>query len=170
MEFVKTGLLRGQKMAQDTLLALFARVGLAATFWLSGQSKVEGLVIDILGGTPPELGIPHITSSTVALFATEYNLPLLPPDIAAVMAASAEHIFPVLLVLGLATRFSALALMGMTLVIQVFVYPDAWPVHATWMTAQLVLITFGGGKLSLDYLLTSRITKVSVPPVDTANH
>lgn len=163
MAFVRAGLLRGQKIAQDTLLALFARVGLAATFWLSGQSKVEGLVVDILGGTPLELGFPHITSGTFALFATEYNLPLLPPDIAAVMAVSAEHIFPVLLILGLATRFSALALMGMTLVIQIFVYPDAWSVHLTWMTAQLFLITFGGGKFSLDHLLTSRITRASVP-------
>jgi Predicted membrane protein len=156
MAFAKTSMLMGQKIAQDGLIALLARIGLAATFWLSGQSKVDGLVVDILGDTPTILGIPHITSGTYALFATEYKLPLLPPDMAAVMAASAEHIFPVLLVLGLATRLSALALMGMTLIIQIFVYPDAWPVHVTWLTAQLYLITCSGGKFSLDYLLASR--------------
>lgn len=153
MASMRSFLRRGQALLQESLIPLLARTGLAATFWLSGQSKVEGLVLDILGGTPPELGFPHITRSTVTLFATEYRLPFLPPEAAALLAAGAEHIFPVLLVLGLATRFSALALAGMTMVIQVFVYPDAWPVHVTWLTAQMYLLAYGGGKYSLDNLL-----------------
>ena len=153
MASMSSFLRRCQALLQDSLIPLLARTGLAATFWLSGQSKVEGLVLDILGGTPPELGVPHITRSAVALFATEYRLPFLPPETAALLAAGAEHIFPVLLILGLATRFSALALAGMTMVIQVFVYPDAWPVHATWLTAQMYLLAYGGGQYSLDNLL-----------------
>ncbi|EAZ3265338.1 DoxX family protein [Escherichia coli] len=153
MALMRSFLQRGQALLQDSLIPLLARTGLAATFWLSGQSKVEGLVLDILGGMPPELDVPHITRSAVALFATEYRLPFLAPAPAALLAAGAEHIFPVLLVLGLATRFSALVLAGMTIVIQVFVYPDAWPVHATWLTAQMYLLAYGGGKYSLDNLL-----------------
>jgi uncharacterized membrane protein YphA (DoxX/SURF4 family) len=68
-------------------------------------------------------------------------------------ATSAEHLFPILLVLGLFTRASALALLGMTLVIQVFVYPDAWPTHLGWTGLLLPLIAWGGGKASLDRLL-----------------
>ena len=156
MELLHTLAARGQKIVQESLLGLLARLALAATFWLSGQSKVEGLTIDILGGEPLRLGIPHLTSGALALFATEYQLPLLPPAIAATLAAVAEHLFPLLLLLGLATRFSALALWVMTLVIQVFVYPDAWPVHIMWMSAQIYLMSYGGGRLSLDRLLRRR--------------
>lgn len=138
----------------ECTIALLARIGLAATFWLSGQSKVVGLSIDILGGTPWQWGIPHVTDSAIVLFASIYKLPLLPPEIAAIMAASAEHIFPLLLFIGLATRFAALALMVMTLTIQLFVYPDAWPVHAIWLAAQLYLMVYGGGSLALDHLLS----------------
>ncbi|MCR0997809.1 DoxX family protein [Serratia rubidaea] len=156
MELLHTLAARIQKIVQESLLGLLARLALAATFWLSGQSKVEGLTIDILGGEPLRLGIPHLTSGALALFATEYQLPLLPPAIAATLAAVAEHLFPLLLLLGLATRFSALALWVMTLVIQVFVYPDAWPVHIMWMSAQIYLMSYGGGRLSLDHLLRRR--------------
>ncbi|MCB1974937.1 MAG: DoxX family protein, partial [Burkholderiaceae bacterium] len=75
---------------------------------------------------------------------------LLPPELAAQMAATAEHVFPVLLVLGLFTRLSALALLGMTLVIQVFVYPDAWPTHLSWAALMLYLAGRGAGVASLD--------------------
>ncbi|MBS9439481.1 DoxX family protein [Photorhabdus noenieputensis] len=154
MALLKTLVLKGQHIAQESVIPLLARISLAATFWLSGQSKVVGLNIDILEtSTPWQLGIPRVTDSSVSLFISEYKLPLLPPDVAAVMAATAEHLFPLLLIVGLATRFSALALMVMTLVIQIFVYPDAWPVHATWLTAQLYLMTYGGGRFSLDRLI-----------------
>ncbi len=76
-----------------------------------------------------------------------------PTEFAAVAATTAEHLFPVLLVLGLCTRLSALALLGMTLTIQIFVYPDAWPTHLSWAGLMLPLIAIGGGRLSLDSLL-----------------
>lgn len=118
------------------LLALGARGAIASIFFLSGRTKVEGLLM--------------VTPGAIELFRTEYRLPLVPPEIAADAAAYAEHLFPLLLVLGLATRASALALLGMTLVIQVFVYPDAWPTHLSWATLMLYLAGRGGGRLALD--------------------
>lgn len=138
-----------------SLLALLARFAIAAVFWQSGQTKVEGLAIDLFAGTF-QLGLPHLAPATVPLFVEEYRLPLLPPELAAVMAASAEHLFPVLLLLGLATRFSALALLAMTLVIQLFVYPGAYPTHATWAACLLLLVARGPGALALDRLIARR--------------
>ncbi|MGD9922349.1 MAG: DoxX family protein [Pseudorhodoplanes sp.] len=123
------------------LIALIARVSIAAVFWRSGQTKVEGW---------------HVTDSTLYLFANEYKLPLIDPTLAAYLATFAEHFFPVLLVVGLATRFSALALLIMTLVIEIFVYPDAWPTHGTWAACFLILMAQGPGKLSLDHLIAQR--------------
>jgi putative oxidoreductase len=94
-----------------------------------------------------------VTDSAYSLFETEYRLPLVPPDIAAHLAAYAEHLFPLLLVLGLCTRLSAAALLGMTAVIEIFVYPDAWPTHLGWAGLLLLLVARGGGALSLDRLL-----------------
>jgi putative oxidoreductase len=124
------------RLVPDDLLALACRLGIAATFFLSGRTKVTGLL--------------SVTDGAVELFRSEYKLPLVPPEIAAHAAAYAEHLFPLLLVLGLFTRFSALALLGMTLVIEVFVYPDAWPTHLTWAAALLYLVGRGAGRLSLD--------------------
>jgi putative oxidoreductase len=121
------------------VLALAARFGIAGVFWLSGRTKVEGWLT--------------VSDNAVALFADEYRLPLLPPELGAHLAAYAEHLFPVLLVLGLCTRASALALLGMTAVIQIFVYPDAWPTHLVWATALLYLAGRGAGRVSLDTLL-----------------
>lgn len=134
------------------LLALLGRFSIAAVFWKSGQTKVEGLAIDLVEGTF-QLGLPHLAPSTVPLFAEEYRVPLLAPELAAYLAASAEHVFPVLLLFGLATRFSALALLGMTLVIQAFVYPGAYPTHGVWATCLLLLVTRGAGAISLDHLI-----------------
>ena len=97
-----------------------------------------------------------VSDGAVALFADEYRLPLLPPELGAHLAAYAERLFPVLLVLGLFTRASALALLGMTAVIQIFVYPDAWPTHLVWATALLVLAGRGAGRVSLDAALGLR--------------
>lgn len=127
------------RIVSRDLLALAARVAIAAIFFLSGRTKVEGFVT--------------LTDSAYELFRTEYKLPLVPPEIAAHLAAYAEHLFPVLLVLGLFTRLSALALLGMTLVIQIFVYPDAWPTHLSWAALLLYLVGRGGGTLSIDRLL-----------------
>lgn len=128
-----------QHLLGDTFLCLVARFGIAATFFLSGRTKVEGFLT--------------ITPSTYELFRTEYRLPLLPPEIAAHLATYAEHLFPLLLVLGLCTRLSALALLGMTTVIEVFVYPDAWPTHLVWAGLLLLLIGRGAGRWSLDRAL-----------------
>jgi putative oxidoreductase len=123
-------------------LALAARIFPAAVFWRSGQTKVSGF---------------GLSDSAVFLFQEEYKLPLVDPAVAAYGAAIAEHVFPVLLVIGLATRFSALALLFMTLVIQVLVYPDAWPTHGVWAVCFLLLIARGPGALSLDHLIAGRL-------------
>ena len=130
---------RAHAAAPDTLLALMARFSIAGIFFLSGRTKVEGLLA--------------VTDNAVALFADEYRLPWIDPTSAAHLAAWAEHLFPALLVLGLATRLSALALLGMTAVIQVFVYPDAWATHLSWATLLLYLVARGPGSLSADRAL-----------------
>lgn len=122
-----------------SLLLLIQRLGIAAIFFQSGRTKVEGWFT--------------ITDSTYELFRTEYAGVPLPPEFAAVAATASEHLFSVLLVLGLCTRLSALALLGMTLTIQIFVYPDAWPTHLSWAGLLLPLIAMGGGWISLDQLL-----------------
>ena len=124
------------RLLPDSLLLLIARWGIAGVFFLSGRTKVEGLLT--------------ITDSTYSLFETEYRLPLLSPYLAAHAAAYAEHLFSILLVLGLFTRLSALALFGMTLVIEIFVYPDAWATHLSWAAILLPLMAKGGGAWSLD--------------------
>ena len=135
-----------------SLIALLGRFSIAAVFWKSGQTKVEGFAIDLIEGQFT-LGVPHLSESAIALFQDEYKLPLLAPGIAASLAALAEHALPVLILLGLGTRFSALGLLAMTLVIQLFVYPGAYPTHGVWATVLLYLIAKGPGVISVDYLL-----------------
>jgi len=139
----------------NSLIAFIARFSIAAVFWSSGQTKVQGFVLNIVSGEF-SLGWPRLSDSVVDLFRDEYKLPIISPEIAAPMAATAEHLFPLLLLIGLGTRFSAFALLGMTLVIQVFVYPDAYPTHGTWAALLLYLIARGPGVLSIDYLLARR--------------
>lgn len=127
---------RMQRLISDSTLALVARISIAAIFIMSGRTKVEGFLT--------------IKDSTYELFRTEYNLPLISPELAAHLSAYAEHLFPVLLILGLFSRLSALALLGMTLVIEVFVYPDAWPTHLSWAGLLLIIISRGAGAISLD--------------------
>jgi len=121
------------------LIALVSRCAIAGIFWMSGRTKVEGWWT--------------LSDTTFLLFREDYALPLIPPDWAAYLATAAEHLFPVLLVLGLATRFSAAALLGMTAVIQFFVYPAAWPTHLTWAAALLYLMGRGAGRWSLEGFL-----------------
>jgi putative oxidoreductase len=125
----------------EWLIALVARLSIAGVFWQSGQTKVEGFTV---------------TENAVALFQDEYKLPLISPWLGAHLAAFAEHLFPVLLVIGLATRFSALALLIMTLVIQILVYPSAWPTHGTWAACLLFIMARGPGTFSLDALIARR--------------
>lgn len=147
------------------LIALLARVAIAATFWRSGQTKVQGFAIDIVEGRF-EFGIPRFADATVDLFRDEYKLPLLPPELAAFLATVAEHVFPVMILIGLATRLSATALLAMTIVIQIFVYPGAWPVHGLWAVALLYLMAHGAGALSLDAWLADKpiLSSTSVKP------
>jgi putative oxidoreductase len=121
------------------LLALAARVAVAAIFFLSGRTKVDGILT--------------VNDTAYTLFREDYKVPLLPPEFAAHMATYAEHLFPILLVMGLFTRLSALALLGMTAVIQFFVYPGAWPTHLSWAALMLYLIGRGAGPVSLDRAL-----------------
>ena len=130
------------KLVPHDALALIDRVAIAAIFFLSGRTKVDGWLT--------------VTQGTYTLFRDEYKLPLIPVEIAAHAAVLAEHLFPLLLVLGLFTRLSALALLGMTLVIQLFVYPDAWPTHLSWAGLLLYLLGRGAGTLALDRLLSIR--------------
>lgn len=138
-----------------SLTALLARFSIAAVFWQSGQTKIQGFAINLVDGTF-ELGMPSLAPFTLALFADEYQVPLLPIELAAYMATVAEHLFPILILLGLATRFSSLALLGMTLVIQVFVYPGAYATHGVWAAVLLWLISRGPGVFAIDHLIARR--------------
>jgi putative oxidoreductase len=129
------------KLPEPAML-FFVRIALAGIFWRSGRTKVE------------DGSWLTISDTTRTLFEEDYSAVPLPTELATYMATYAEHLFPILLVIGLFTRLSALALLGMTLVIQIFVFPEAWwPVHSLWVALALVLIVRGGGLLSLDALL-----------------
>jgi putative oxidoreductase len=130
------------RAAMPSFLLLVARLGIASVFFLSGRTKVTGLLT--------------LKPSTFQLFQYEYALPVLPTDLAAYLATYAEHLFPVLLVLGLVTRPAAAALLGMTAVIEIFVYPNAWPTHLTWAGLLLPLVVYGAGGWSLDQLFFGR--------------
>jgi len=123
-----------------SVLAVPLRLGVAWIFWSSAQVKLINW------------------QRTIELFAEEYRVPLLPPEIAAAMALSIEIACPILLVLGLFTRLAVLVLLGMTAVIQIFVYPEAWPTHLQWAAMMLVLLCRGPGALSIDRLLWRRLS------------
>jgi len=137
------------------LVALLARFSIAAVFWNSGQTKVTGFALNIVTGEFAT-GWPRLSDSALALFREEYRLPLIAPAVAALLAATAEHVFPMLLLMGLGTRLAALALLGMTLVIQTFVYPGAYATHGTWAALLLLLISRGAGAVSLDHWIACR--------------
>lgn len=121
------------------VLQLLFRVSIAAVFWNSGLTKIASW------------------QSTVVLFRDEYRVPLLPPELAASLAASIELTCPVLLVLGLATRLATLPMLGMTFVIAVFVYPEDWVEHLTWASLLLFILTRGPGAIAVDHWLAPRI-------------
>jgi len=127
------------KLLPGSLLLLVQRLGIAAVFFMSGRTKVDGLLT--------------VNEGAFELFRYDYALPLVPPETAAYAATYSEHLFPLLLAVGLFTRFSATALLMMTAVIEIFVYPDAWPTHLSWAGLLLPLIALGGGKVSLDRVL-----------------
>ena len=131
----------------DGILVLFARLSMAAFFIRAGQTKLNGF---------------ELSSGAVYLFQEEYKVPLLPPETAAWLAVGAEHLFPVLLIIGLATRLSALALLGMAAVIQVFVYPGSWPDHLMWAVLLAFIAARGPGPLALDNLLSDKVPHIKV--------
>ena len=121
------------------VLAIPLRVAVATVFWNSGTTKLADW------------------NAALSLFSDEYQVPLLPPELAANLALGIELTTPILLVLGLLTRIAALVLLGMTTVIEIFVYPQAWPTHIQWAAMLLVLLCRGAGALSLDHLLASKL-------------
>jgi putative oxidoreductase len=121
------------------LLAIPLRIAVATVFWNSALTHAANW------------------NTTLELFATEYNVPLLPPTLAAYVAVALEFTTPPLLVLGLATRLASLVLLGMVTVIEVFVYPQAWPTHIQWAAMLLILLARGPGRLSLDWLVRRRM-------------
>ncbi|HEY1396043.1 DoxX family protein [Roseateles sp.] len=130
--------LRLERLISHDLIALACRFSIAGVFWLSGRTKVEGWFT--------------LTDTTFLLFRQDYALPLIPPEWAAYLATGAEHLLPILLVLGLFTRVAALGVLGMTAVIQTFVYPSGWPTHLTWAAPMLYLLGRGPGRWSLDHV------------------
>lgn len=136
---------RLENVSYDTLVSLAARLFISATFFLSGRTKVDGFL--------------SLKDSTFFLFEHEYDVPLLPSEFAAHIATYAEHLFPFFLLIGFAARLSAAALLGMTLVIAIFVYPGAWAVHLLWASALVFIIFRGPGALSVDYLIRKNFEK-----------
>lgn len=139
----------------DSVLAVPLRFALAWIFWNAGQVKLINW------------------QRTIELFRDEYQVPVLPPELAASIALSIEIAGPILLVSGLFTRFAALVMMGMTAVIQMFVYPDAWPTHLQWTAMMLVLLCRGAGTLSVDHLvwrwMRTRLRGAETPRASSAS-
>lgn len=132
------------------LALLFVRLALAAQFWRSARTKVE------------EGSFLTINPITYDLFRDEYHMPA--PEITGTIATYAEHALPILVMLGLATRFGAAGLFIMTSVIQLFVYPEAfWNPHVMWFGLAIILIARGGGMFALDRLFDRRFTPATRP-------
>jgi putative oxidoreductase len=124
---------------------LICRFAVAGVFWRSGETKVHDFF--------------YLNDSTYDLFSDEYKVPLLPPEVAAVVATISEHLFSALLVIGLASRLSAGALFGMTLVIEIFVYPESWPDHLMWAASLIFIILRGPGTWSVDHLIRKKFVQ-----------
>jgi putative oxidoreductase len=120
------------------ILQFLLRLSIAAVFWHSGMTKIASW------------------DTTIALFRDEYVVPILPPELAASLAATVELACPVLLVLGLATRLATLPMLSMTFVIEVFVYPEQWIEHLMWASILVLILTRGPGALSVDHLLARK--------------
>ncbi|MBM6550773.1 DoxX family protein [Marinomonas ostreistagni] len=142
----------------ESVVLLLTRFALAAVFWLSGQTKIEGFAFNPVADVY-EWGWPMLKDSTVFLFEYEYALPWIDPTWAAYLATIAEHLLPILLLTGVLCRLAALGIFAMTLVIQIFVYPDAYALHGTWAALALLLMRQGAGVISVDYWLNRRAQK-----------
>ena len=137
----------GRNLAEGipySLVALIARLSVASVFWRSGLTKIDETF--------------QVKSTTFFLFKEEYKVPVIPPEILAYLATYQELVGAVLLVIGLATRLTALAFIGMVAVIQVFVYPQGWPDHSLWFALLFLLVARGPGAISVDHLIWRRVT------------
>ena len=141
-------------VAQPWLVQLIMRFGLAVPFWRSGILKWDGFL--------------QLSDTAVTLFTDEFMLhlpggpyPFPAPTLMAFLSGSGEIIFPILLVLGLATRFAALGLLCMTVIVELTV-PDGWPVHITWAAMALGIMAWGPGRFSIDYLLRNLLQLLKV--------
>jgi putative oxidoreductase len=135
------------KIPQDLSL-LLGRLAIASVFWRSAQTKISGWEF-----LDQSWKFFDISDSAIMLFQYEYNLPLLSPRVAAYLGTTAEFFLPLLLVLGLGTRFAALGLFLVTCIIQFMVFPDAWPTHILWFAILVYLMQKGSGRLGVDYFL-----------------
>lgn len=140
-------------MLPDSFLLLVSRIAIASVFWRSVQTKITGW--EVFGQS---LQFFNLSSGTFLLFQYEYNLPVLPYRFAAYAGTFAEFLFPILIIIGLGTRFAALGLLGVTAVIQFLVFPEAWPTHILWFGLLIYLLKQGGGVVSLDYLIRKKFT------------
>ena len=136
-------------IAQPSLTQFVLRCGLAVPFWRSGVNKWDGFL--------------QLNDVAILLFSSEFQLHLPggpysypAPAVMAFAAGSAEILLPILLVLGLATRFAALGLLVMTVIVQLTV-PDGWPLHLTWAAMALGIMAWGPGRASLDHLIQERM-------------
>lgn len=135
-------------IAQPWFVQFVLRVALAVPFWKSGILKWDGFL--------------QLKDTAVYLFADEFQLhlpggpyPFPAPSVVAFLSGCGEVLLPVLLVLGLGTRFAALGLLAMTCVIELTV-PEGWPVHLTWAAMALAIAAWGPGRLSVDHWLGDR--------------
>ena len=144
---VRTCMLSRVNSIPEDIIAITARLAIASVFWRSAQTKIIGWEL-----FDQSWQFYNVSTSTLMLFQYEYNLPLIDYKIAAYLATFSEFFLSLAIVVGFMTRLSALALLGMTAVIQVLVYPDAWPTHIMWAAILLYIIKHGSGKLSVDNL------------------
>jgi putative oxidoreductase len=143
----------------ESLVLLMARIAVAHAFWVSGQTKVSGPTVPLnLGFVDLSFIVPTgIKPATYYLFETQYSGVPLPPAVGAMISSVAETLLPIALVIGLGARFAALGLLIMTLVIQIYVFPDAWwTVHVYWATLLILIMARGAGAISIDYLIRRR--------------
>jgi putative oxidoreductase len=136
------------RVAPDWLVSLALRFGVAIPFWKSGLTKWDGF--GVLSETPIVL---FENEFLLHVLGQEYNFPF--PTFMAYASSIGEIVLPILVVFGLFTRFAALGLLFMTLIIQL-TFPDAWPLHLTWAAMAVGVMYLGGSRVSVDRLLFGR--------------
>ena len=151
---VPDSIIKNGNVVTEFLLAIAVRVAIVNVFWNSAQTKINDW--EVMGQS---LKFFNLNDSTFFLFQYEYNVPLIPHNVAAYMATATEFFLSLAIALGFMTRLSALGLLGMTAVIQIFVYPSAWPEHLFWAIGLLYLVRYGAGPISVDGLAKSSLAR-----------